>query len=291
MTGISARVLADSIHYLGPVPRRLITFELRLPRFVLAQLNTHRALSRGAASSRAIPVGRVIEQVEHDPVVPVEWGRNQRGMQAAEVLDDAAAGEALAAWLRARDAAVAVARDLAATGAHKQIVNRILEPWMWAKVIVSATDLAHFYALRLHHAAQPEIQAAARAMLAAQEASVPVDRTGLRGVWRWHLPLVTDEERAELGNAALRVCAGRCARISYLTHDGRRDPQADVDLHDRLAADGHWSPFEHAAAPYRPSWLRRLRGATDRCANFTGWRQYRATFTSEHPWPAGAVAP
>lgn len=50
-----------------------------------------------------------------------------------------------------------------------------------------------------------------------------------------------------------KISAGRCARVSYLTHDGKRDPQADIDLCERLVRSGHMSPLEHVATPSRHS--------------------------------------
>lgn len=89
--------------------------------------------------------------------------------------------------------------------------------------------------------------------------SEALDRTPLptlRIPGEWHLPYVypnelvvadaedfrqaTEHERAKLSTA-------RCARVSYLTHDGLRDVNADLALHDKLLASGHMSPFEHAA--------------------------------------------
>ena len=149
-----AEVLLDSVN---PAGQRLTTFVLRFPRFVLSEFNTHRMFSRNASSSRAIPTTKLMQQLREDPVVPVEWGRNQAGMQAREVLDAVAASAAEAEWLAARDAALAHAEQLRAIGAHKQIVNRVLEPWMWTSVIVSSTTYDNFFTLRCHPDAQPEI--------------------------------------------------------------------------------------------------------------------------------------
>ena len=151
---IQAQVIADSV-WKG---KRLTSLQLVLPRFILAQLNTHRAFSRSTASSRAIPTAKLIEMVESDPVVPLHWGRNQPGMQAECELSDDLRFQAGDEWMDARDAAVASAKTLAGMGVHKQVVNRILEPFMWAHTIVTATEWDNFFALRLDDAAQPEIQ-------------------------------------------------------------------------------------------------------------------------------------
>ena len=103
----AARILADS---LAPSGVRLTTFEVRFPRFILAEWNTHRMLSRNAASSRAVPVRKLLEQVETEPFVPEYWGANRPGMQATEELSERDAADARATWLQARDAACDHAR-------------------------------------------------------------------------------------------------------------------------------------------------------------------------------------
>lgn len=279
---ISARILADSVHYLGEKPSRLTTFELRYPRMIHAEIMTHRMLSRNASSSRAIPIEKMIADVLTDPAMFVFWGRNQKGMQAAEEMSPDEVEVAKVAWLEARDRAVEQAQKLLKLGLHKQNVNRLLEPWMHITIICTATDWANFYFLRRSPMAQPEFKALADAMWREHQVSMPVDRTNLDGISAWHLPFVGDEERVELGEDALKVCAGRCARVSYLTHNGKRDPAADIELHDRLATSGHWSPFEHPAKPLL--WGERL-------GNFVGWLQYRKTLTGEHPYEPGQVEP
>lgn len=254
-----AEVLLDSIN---PAGQRLTTFVLRFPRFVLSEFNTHRMFSRNASSSRAIPTTRLMQQLREDPVIPVEWGRNQAGMQAHEVLDAEAARAAEAGWLSARDAALAHAEQLRATGVHKQIVNRVLEPWMWTSVIVSSTTYDNFFTLRCHPDAQPEIKRLADLMREAFAASSPV----VRAAGDWHLPFVGAEDAALPIEECKQVSVARCARVSYLTHVGTRDIEADKVLHQRLLDAGHWSPFEHVAM-----------AAPDQAGynNFAGWQAYR----------------
>ncbi|MBA2353408.1 MAG: FAD-dependent thymidylate synthase [Acidobacteria bacterium] len=257
--GYHAEVLLDSVN---PAGERLTTFVLRFPRFVLPEFNTHRMFSRNASSSRAIPTTRLMQQLREDPVLPVEWGRNQSGMQAREVLDEPAAQAARAEWLAARDSALAHAERLRASGVHKQIVNRALEPWMWASVIVSATTYENFFTLRCHPDAQPEIKRLADSMRGAFEASTPTRRAADE----WHLPFITDDDAPLSPEAQRQVAVARCARVSYLTHVGTRDVDADQKLHQRLLDAGHWSPFEHVA--------RAVEGR-ERFSNFTGWQAYR----------------
>lgn len=262
-----ARILADS---LSPGGARLTTFEATYPRFVHSELLTHRALSRNTSSSRAIPIEKMVQRIIDDPFIPVWWGKNVPGMQAPSELDKLERGRCLEEWLDQRDRAVACARRLAAHGLHKQLVNRILEPWMWVTTIISATDFSHFFALRCHPDAQPEIRLIADLMRHEYDLAVP----GLLPAGEWHMPLVQWEDRLVHDSDVLRkIAVGRCARVSYLTHNGVRDPMADVELHDRLIVSGHWSPFEHVAMSLETN---------ERVGNFTGFFQYRKHFASEH---------
>ncbi len=268
----SARILADS---LAPSGRRLTTFEVTFPRIVLAEFNTHRMLSRNSASSRAIPVEKRIAAVEADPFVPESFGRNQRGMQAASNLEGLAAEQAEQVWRESCRRAIHHARAFAEIGVHKQLANRLIEPFCWHTVIVSATEWQNFFNLRCHPAAQPEIRRIAEMMRDLYESGDPIELD----IGEWHLPLVFVSEQKELDPKLLPlVSAGRCARVSYLTHDGRRDPAEDVKLANRLQADGHMSPFEHPAqAIERP----------DRHGNFVGWFQLRKTFPGEAVFSGG----
>jgi len=292
----SAKILADSISHDGV---RLTTLEVTFPRIVLAEFNTHRVFSRNSASSRAIPVGKMIKMVEENPYIPTHWGKNQKGMQAEEEVDEGAKMAAPRLWLQARDAAVEKAKQLLSLDVHKQITNRLLEPFMWHTVIVTATEWDNFYHLRCNPMAHPEIKLAADLMFDAMEKSTP---TAL-DYGQWHMPLVSNADFEEMILAdpthptlvqerLCKVSVGRCARVSYLTHDGKRDPQADIELHDRLLEAGHMSPFEHVARPMTSAEQRSLTpfGELDRdgqsdsipfSGNFRGWVQYRKTIPHE----------
>lgn len=273
----SARILKDSI---GPSNKRLTTWELTYPRFVHAELMTHRLFSRNSASSRAIPTAKLMERVREDPALPQWWGKNQSGMQANEELDGPARTEAERLWLAARDHMLAAAEQLGKIGLHKQLANRLIEPWMFITVLVSATEYSNWFHLRNHRMAQPEIAWVAKAMW--QQYNEHQPRRVAFGTW--HLPLFDEDTEGPLDtNAAIaraqKVSTGRCARVSYLTHEGIRDPDKDIELHDRLCAGpltgepGHWSPFEHVAmALSEPT----------RSGNFFGWAQYRKEFEAEH---------
>lgn len=255
----SARVLLDSV---SPAGVRLTTLEVSFPRFVLAEFNTHRVFSRNSASSRAVPTAKLLERVENDPVLPLEWGRNKAGMSADDVLGPLEEEDAKCTWLSARDAAVVHARRLLELKVHKQELNRVLEPFLWHVVIVTATEWENFFTLRCSPNAQPEIRAAALRMRAAIDQSEP-QPVALGG---WHLPLVQADERSLDVEQQKKISAARCARVSYLTHEGKRETVKDLELCDRLRADRHLSPFEHVATPA---------GDAGFHANFRGWMQMR----------------
>lgn len=284
---ISAKVIADSVSTAGV---RLTTLQLRYPRFIHAEFMTHREFSRNASSSRAIPVEKLLADVEEDPAAPLHWGKNQRGMQAEEELDPE---QGLGLWMDGCRKACAVARDLAAAGYHKQVVNRIIEPYSHINVLVSSTNWANFFALRRHPDAQPEIQAVADAVFFERERSKP----RLLQAGEWHLPFADDEEtelaclaqieenrlyggvRSEAISLQRMVSVARCARVSYLTQRGTRSTVIeDIALFSRLMGSEplHASPAEHQATPdpahERPEWH----------GNFSGWSQYRKTFPNEY---------
>lgn len=299
---ISAKVIADSISLHGI---RLTTMQLRYPKYIHGEFMTHRVFSRNASSSRAIPVERLIQDVIDDPVYPARWGLNQKGMQAHQEADEAAAGAALQYWKVGRMHAIEAARRLHRLGIHKQVVNRVIEPYSHINVVVTATEWENFYSLRCHPDAQPEMQALANAMLQAQRASLPtVLQSG-----DWHLPYVTDDDwrcfpqdlvtggdgytYEEALDSLIKVSVARCARTSYLTHEGRT-PSVDEDiaLYARLVGSVplHASPAEHQATPDTCHDNKTIYAVQNRevvwhnpelHGNLVGWRQYRKTLPGE----------
>jgi hypothetical protein len=213
--------------------------------------------------------------------MPVWWGKNQKGMQAREELAGWRQAVVRFTWLQARWFALFFAWALTKLGMHKQIANRLLEPWMFITVIVSATEFDNWFKLRCHPDAQPEIGWVAKEMKVQYDSHTP--RVLAPG--EWHLPLVDfDDEVLNTDQDLCKVSAGRCARVSYLTHDGKRDLAADVDLANKLMVSGHWSPFEHVAQALPYWWgdedLAQACGMTTDMkwsGNFRGWTQYRET--------------
>lgn len=262
---IKAEIICDS---LSPTGDRITTFKLRFHRFILPEFNTHRQFSRNAASSRAIPVKKMMEAIKFDPAIPVKWGKNQPGMASNEELSSAEQERCLQAWLTARDNALAtVSGLLESVPLHKQVANRLLEPFMWTEVIMTATghpsQLENFFKLRRDgDNPQPEMKALADAMKAAYDTSSPVKL----GFGDWHLPMVDEKDLINFGTAdSIKRSVARCARVSYLNHDGTSsDIQKDIQLYETLKNSGHLSPFEHQAKPHSGWW-----------ANFYGWKQLR----------------
>lgn len=340
---IKATMICDSVTSAG---KRLMTLQLRYPKFIHGEAKTHRLikigdkayelleevgfmddpmLSRNASSSRAIPVSRLIQDVLDDPVIPVKFGKNQPGMQSIEdFADDELINFECAetylsrpenpeagfrkitcreAWMHAMHDAVDAAELFSKAGVHKQHVNRLLEPFCHINVVVTATEWSNFFAQRCHPAAQPEMRDLASAMRDAMQRSTPVklDKN------QWHLPyvgledlvgqqllsksIVTEEEARYLysefprvsmsgrvSNAMCKISTARCARVSYLTQDGKTpDIVDDTKLADRLigARPMHASPAEHQGTPDPDDVDPQLHG------NFVGWIQYRKTLIGE----------
>lgn len=261
---ITAKVIEDSTCEAGV---RLTTLQIRFQRFILPEFNTHRVFSRNFSSSRAIPVKKMLEMVRNEPAMPVHWGANQPGMQARAELADEEREMAQSSWKLAANLAADSAEALAGLGLHKQVANRVLEPFLWVSGVVTATEWDNFFALRDHPDAQPEIRALAQEMAFAMCKSEPT----FREYGEWHLPYVSRQERQDLSiEVQLKVSSARCARVSYLNHDGTNpDIEKDIDLHDKLvgANPPHMSPVEHQAqAGDSPnSWY----------GNFRCWKQYR----------------
>jgi thymidylate synthase ThyX len=240
-----AMILADSISS----GVRLTSMAVTFPRIILAEVNTHRMFSRSSASSRAIPVEKRIAAVRADPFVPAAFGSNKRGMQAGENLGDVENSDARADWEEAMEAACNFAESMSRLGVHKQWANRLIEPFAWTTAVITATEWANFFALRISPLAQPEMQTTAAAMKAAMDGSKPRElKPG-----QWHLPYIDWDEAGGIEPLALaKISSARCARVSYLTQDGKRDIKADLELHDRLLAAGHMSPYEHPAKAVTP---------------------------------------
>lgn len=312
---IKVNIIADSIN---PKNVRLTSFILEYPRWIHAELLTHRVFSKNAASSRAIPIEKFIEQITNNPALPVFWGKNQSGMQAKEELNGDVTGIfnfdlpnsknkspeyfqttrlkfCQKLWLEARDLMIIYAQQLNSCELHKQITNRLLEPWFHIRVILTGTEFENFFALRAHPDAQPEIRVLAEMMLEEYNKSEPKSlKPG-----EWHIPfgdkindqdinfsglvaginggLINDKKwyDKEVEKVKIKIAVARCARVSYFNFEGKDDYEADIKLCDRLFGTNpkHLSPTEHVAESQDDDKF---------IGNFRGFKQYRYFFNDQN---------
>lgn len=292
--GFQARIEKDSI---APNGKRITTFVIKFNRYILAEINTHRAVAKNSASSRAIPTDKIIKGLQEDPFIPEVVYRNKSGMQGDELLSP----EELAAWqeqcrLRLEDTIEWTQRMMEQFNIHKQTINRYLEPWMWCTQVCTATDWDNFFALRCHKDAAPEFQHIARMMWELYQDSTPKELA----YGQWHLPftdaLTWDEAAKSLGwdiddidcDPAIeeinrRMCeisAGRCAAVSY-NNLGNTERQTTEEVLKRFSklmggVPGHFSPCEHQATPHDDP--------LHVSGNLRGWHQFRKEFPNETIW-------
>lgn len=280
---IDAQIIADS---LNPVGDRITSFVCTFPRIILAEVNTHRMFSRNSASSRAIPFEKMLERVSNESFIPKAWMKDHKGMQGVEYFEeDSEKTKLLNLWLDARDNAVKSAIELSKFGLTKQIVNRLLEPFMMHTAIITATDYENFFHLRCNPAAEIHLQELAWKMKNIQDSNKPRQLE----YGQWHIPfgifsgedikqiesLTEGDDISEkfITDCRLKISTARCARVSYLNFEGKNDFRADIKLHDTLAKSGHWSPFEHCAMAMPNSKY---------SGNFRGFAQYRKMFDNEN---------
>jgi hypothetical protein len=258
---ISAKLIADSVN---PSNHRISTWEIEAPRFFWSEVLTHRELSRNAASSRAIPVKKMLLQVFTNMAFPIHWGRKQTGMQANKEINPLFKLFAKGLWAFAGYSVAIFVSILLLLGLHKQVANRLLEPWTHIKAVITTTKYSNFFKLRLHKDAQPEFYELARQMQESLDNSTP---TQLK--WgEWHLPYVTEEDRSKYKlEDLIKISSSSSAQVSYRKLDTSLDTATRI--FDRLVTAEviHASPFEHPAQATK----------SKSSGNFTGtnWTQYR----------------
>lgn len=263
------KIIADSLNM-----TRLTTFQVKYWRPILAEMNTHRAFSRNAASSRAMSFSKRCDEVREDAWKPSHWNAEQKGMVGGtefsdEVkkvidLDIQKLASATANYLEELNGKI---ERITGKSIHKQYLNRYLEPFTYVTQLITATEWDNFFKLRTADDAQPEIRDVAMHMQHLYQTHVPEEvKDG-----DWHLPYITAEERKQYGLDTLKkISVARCARVSYRPYDGHTLLEKDLELYDRLLKNGHMSPFEHVAMadPIVHGYQ----------ANFCGWLQLRHTF-------------
>lgn len=347
-TKISATNVADSICNGHRITTQLLVY----PRFIHSEMCRHRMFSRNTASSRAIPPEKMIEAVKNDPVIPIAWQKQHKGMQGTEYFtpDDSVFDHLSKRWLYARDNALNSVKALNIDGVTKQLINRLLEPWMWTVELVTSTEWENFFHLRCPQyvyadgtifrsrkdfikyyqsdfagndappfpysnelewlycnkgQAEIHMMALAEAMWDARNESTPQElKPG-----EWHIPFSENLDGDEIINAILdvhnwteeqvtdmriKIATARAARTSYTVvgskphvHDKLfPDYKKDIELHDRLLASGHFSPFEHCAQAMSESiaakWVKGPGKEHGWCHNLRGWKSYRSMIPNEN---------
>jgi len=302
---ITAKVVADSVNAQGD---RLTSLELHYPRFIHAEFLRHRMFSHSVSSSRAIPVKKMINQINENPATPIYWGKNQPGMSAACEVDDIESAEK--AWEMSVRSAVINAKLFDSMEVHKQITNRIVEPFQFINQVVTATDFDNFFYLRIDKHAQPEICALAEEMYKAMEESEPVLTSSyLGGSEEYHMPYIEESQKDKYSVLECqKISASMCAQSSYRLADSSLE-KAEM-IYDKLVNSRplHASPFEHIATPfteqeydmrlkYKDTFKRALMsfGQEEHYAeaksnmimyegNFCGWSQMRKHLKDETCW-------
>ena len=258
---ISHKIIADSINPFGV---RLTTVEVHVPLHVWVHILTHRCLSRNAQSYRAIPTEKLLAQPEY---VPSRWMKTGKGMTPPCEVSEHEAKNLDSAWRAAASCAWIWAHDSAKLGGSKETINRILSPFRLVKGIVTGDESAWRSVFSLRCA--PDTQWETRELMEGIRDEM-VD-LGAKGA-HIHLPYINEGELFTYGkDKCMKISAARCARVSYLTHDGERDVEKDIALYDRLVKEKHMSPLEHPATfnqedvdtgNFDPTWLQ-LRKAVE----------------------------
>ena len=289
---IKAKVICDSINEQG---NRLTTYELSYPRLIHSEFMTHRQFSRNAASSRAIPFDKMMEQLNG---IPSRFGAAQKGMQdngeEHEILV-LCGHDARETWELAKQESIKFSRLFKEAGYHKQIYNRLTEPYQMIKVVVSATEYDNFFWLRDDVMADPTIAELARKMKEAYDKSIPQ----LLKAGEWHLPYVQShyfeddgqrfivEDSEGVGyyvttEQAIKVSTARCAAVSYRSVDYGLEKCEHI--YQRLITDErvHASALEHQCSPIPLGATLETDGVTAihkyhglMSGNMAGWLQHR----------------
>jgi len=258
---INAKIIKHSIN---PANEDIVTWELEYHRFIHAEFMTHRDFSRNASSSRAIPIWKMIKHAWTNMAIPTHWGKKQKGMQAAQEVNPFAQTMGKIIWIFTGLCVSLMVLLMKGLGVHKQVANRMLEPWTHIKVVMTTTKHGNWFLLRDHRDAQPEIRQLAKQMRQKLAESTPE-----RLEWgEWHLPYLTSYDKSILTlSKQLKVSTSCCAQVSYRLLD--TSVAKAIAIFNRLVnADvKHASPFEHPAQAVE-------NGGT---GNFTGtgWMQYR----------------
>lgn len=268
----------------------LFTLHLRYPRIIHGEVMTHRDFSRNGRSSRAVPVMKMLKEVWKEPFIPWHWGANKKGMQAGEEIKGFKRQLCIFSWWLASRFACFFAFVLLVLGVHKQIPNRILEPFSYIDVLLSSTKWDNFYKLRIHKDAEPHFHDLARMMKKAIENYRQDGLVQELGYDEWHTPYIQDGDhekilayfhekkdathtptKKQIQDIKIKLSVARCARISYTPFNGNASIESELKRYALLVGSSpiHASPAEHQATPT-------ISLETNKSGNFDfGWLQYR----------------
>lgn len=298
---IKSRLVADSI---APSGKRIRTYEVEFHRFVTPEYNTHRVLSKNAASTRAIPLLTQIDNIINSPALPVFYGKNQAGMVAEQELDPEAQEAAKEIILDMMRYCIHGVKKLNDLGLHKQTAGRYLEPWMTLKGVITGTEWENLFWLRHHKDAQPEFRFLAESMLKTANESTPI----LLKPGEWHVPYYFDgywkEDKDGVDvhgftlKEAIEISLSCCAQVSYRKLDDSLEKAKAVVSRLNLDSDTdpkHSSPAEHQATPMSEGYAVKdgkwEEGVTayhkdlgKMSGNLAGWIQYRQLIPGHVKW-------
>ena len=281
---ITAKIIDHAITEEGV---EIMSVECRYPRFIHSELMTHRTFSRNAASSRAIPIKKMLHSIKHDMAMPIYWGQNKPGMQAKEELTGFKLWLAKNIWILTGRIVCFFVWIFSLLGLHKQIANRMIEPWSHITVLITSTYWENFFALRMHPDAQPEFKELARQIYELKIKSEPK----LIHFGEWYLPYVYESDREQIKDIEQlkKISISRCASVSYFTVDGKpMTLEKALALSEKLVGSEplHASPIEHQATPDRKIQDRKRPKKFDwespsLWGNFYGWKQNRKMYDKE----------
>jgi hypothetical protein len=207
--------------------------------------------SRNTRSSRACPTNKLIKEVLDSPAKPIFWGANKQGMQPGKECTNKVNRVGLKipreeAWDLIAKSVAKWAESFYEAGYHKEIVNRLIEPFLMTHTIISFTEISNFLKLRLHEHAQADIRLLANLINKEINKTKPISL--LPG--QWHLPYITETEKNDFSLSELKlISTARIARVSYTPYEGKIDIDKDIQLGRKLIRDKHMSPTESIATP------------------------------------------
>jgi hypothetical protein len=278
-------IIADSVSFHSP---RLTTFCVKFHKFILAEFNTHKMISRSDRSSRAVSTKQLLEEAKLDPAMPFEFRRNIPGMSGGELLTGDDLTDAQERWMAHRDFAVKVVQEGLEDNEAKETLNRHLDQFVYTHSVRTATEDSwmNFFGLRLDSHAQPEIRILAENMWVDYNVSSPK----FLYPGQWHMPFMSGVEPNPNNNPdqlrIVKISAARCANMSYGPKPQWPEISKSLELYNRLVNSSpmHLGPLEHQATPdikthrvfgkynYRYPQLH---------GNLPGWQQFRKLIPGE----------